>query len=143
MTFRMQWGCACILGACWMLQGCIPLRSGPELSGTYVLLVGRQKIVLELHPDKSFLETIYLGGNHVERQAGHWNWIYDRVALYDLRIPQEFAPEYFSNSESHGAASGPSYSRPGYWSVRAESHWGTTILPIFPDDDINFVREKP
>lgn len=94
-------------------------------------------------PGQKLPETIYLDSDHVEQQAGHWNWIYDRVALYDMRIPQGFAPEYFSDSGSHGSAAGPSYSRPGYWSVKAESHWGKTILPIFPDDDINFIRTKP
>jgi hypothetical protein len=129
---------ACIALSC-TLVGCRVVHSRSELIGIYELNAKEARIILELRPDGTFLETITLSGN-VEKRVGKWQWAQTRVGFDGLWIPEVFAPDYIRRADARGHVGEAKYTESGYWSISAENHWGQTVLPIFPDSDIQFNR---
>ena len=137
-----SWAAFLLVAASSALVACIPARSKASVIGVYELKVERQKLTLELASDGSFTETIQFASGQVEKRVGQWNWMPGRVGLTGLWIPREFAPDYIHRADSEVGSGQPKYTEPGYWSVSAENHWGTTLLSVFPDDDVNFRMVK-
>jgi hypothetical protein len=127
------------------LVGCSSVRSKAEVAGLYELSAEGQKISLEVFPNETFAETIVFAGGRVEKRAGRWHWAYGRMSFQGLWVPESFAPDYIRRADSGAGSGQPKYTDPGHWSIKAERHWGTVVLPIFPDADINFamVRHSP
>ncbi len=51
----------------------------------------------------------------------------------------EFAPQYILQADSSASENKrPKYTEPMHWIISPEKHWGTVILPIFPDEDTEF-----
>lgn len=97
------------------------------------------KFALKVSPDKSYSETIFWPNGKVESRSGKWLWAENGISFDQLWIPSEFAPDYILQADTSAKANRrPKYTEPGYWSMRAERHWGTVILPIFPDADVSF-----
>lgn len=120
------------------LAGCAP-RSEREVTGVYELNTGSQKIILDLHPDHSFQETIRFSSGQVNKLAGRWSWMGGGVDFDSLWIPPSFAPDYILQADAEAATTGQhKYTERGHWSGTAESRWGKVVLPIFPDSDISF-----
>jgi hypothetical protein len=124
------------------LVGCAPIRSEREVTGVYELNVRNQKITLELDPSHSFEETIRLASGQVSKQSGRWRWAYGGISFDGLWIPPSFAPDYIHQADAQAGPGQPKYTERGVWSITAESHWGNTVLPVFPDADINFQMVK-
>ena len=138
-TLLLGAGMAALISA---LVACIPVRSRSDVIGVYELNAERQKITLQVFPDQSFTESIQFSSGQVERRAGKWHWTSGSVGFEGLWIPKSFAPEYILRADSRADARQPRYTEPGYWSVSAENHWGTVVLAVFPDADINFKMVK-
>lgn len=120
------------------LLACTVVRSEHEVTGTYELNVDRQRITLEILTNETFVETIHLANGGTERRVGKWRWASERINFDGLWIPESFAPDYIRQADSRSDRGQPRYTDPGNWSVSAESHWGTVVLPVFPDADIDF-----
>jgi hypothetical protein len=115
------------------------VRSESDVSGECELKGGNGKITLKVFPDKSFSEMIYWPNGKVDNRSGEWIWAENGISFDQLWIPSEFAPDYILQADASTKANKqPKYTEPGHWSMRAEKHWGTVTLPIFPDADINF-----
>jgi hypothetical protein len=128
-----------ILAASLFMTGCSMVKSESDVLGEYELRTENGKIVLQVSPDKSFSETIYWPNGKVERRSGKWLWNQNGISFDQLWIPSEFAPDYILQADASAKANKqPKYTEPGHWSGRAEKHWGTVTLPIFPDADVNF-----
>ncbi len=134
-TLLLGTALAALIGA---LVACIPVRSMSDVIGVYELNAGRQKITLQVTPDQSFTESIQFSSGQVERRVGKWHWNSGSVGFDGLWIPKSFAPEYILQADSRADGRHQRYTEPGYWSVSAENHWGTVVLAVFPDADINF-----
>jgi hypothetical protein len=127
------------LAALLSLNGCMMVNSEPNILGQYELKVGANKIDLKISPDGSFSERIVWSSGKVENNSGKWLWANDGISFDQLWIPPEFAPEYILQADKSADENGqPKYTRPGHWFMGAEKHWGTVILPVFPDSDIDF-----
>ena len=113
-----------------------------ELVGDYGLIVGDQKIELTIFPNGNFSETIRFLPNQVEKWAGTWRWESGRLNLHGLWIPKSFHPDYILEADSKAGVNQPQYSNLAVWSLPAENRFGTTILAVFPDADINFRKSK-
>ena len=113
------------------------VKSKSDVLGEYELKSGNGRIVLKVSPDKSFSETIFWSNGKVENRSGKWLWAENGISFDQLWIPAEFAPDYILQADA-SANKQPKYTEPGHWSMRAEKHWGTVTLPIFPDADVNF-----
>jgi hypothetical protein len=124
------------------LVGCAPIRSEQKVTGIYELNVENQKIILTLDPNHSFEETIQLASGQVNKHSGLWRWSYGRIGFEGLWIPPSFAPDYIRQADAQAGPGQPKYTERGGWSITAESHWGNTVLPIFPDADIYFQMVK-
>lgn len=120
------------------LLACTVVRSEQAVTGIYELDAGSQRIALEILPNATFVETIHLVNGRTETRVGTWKWASSRISFDRLWIPASFAPDYIREADSRADNGQPRYTDPGNWSVRAESHWGTVVLPIFPDADIGF-----
>jgi hypothetical protein len=128
-----------ILSALLTLNGCMMVKSEADVLGRYELKVGRGKIDLNISSDKSFSERIIWPTGKVENLSGKWFWAQDGVSFDQLWIPSEFAPEFILQADVSATANNqPKYTDPGHWYIRAEKHWGTVTLPVFPDADIDF-----
>lgn len=115
------------------------VNSESDVLGEYELKAANGKIVLTVLPDRSFSETIVWPSRKVENRSGKWLWAENGISFDQLWIPSEFAPEYILRADAEAKANKqPKYTEPGHWSMRAEKHWGTVTLPIFPDADVNF-----
>jgi hypothetical protein len=124
-------------------SGCSIVKSESDILGEYELRVGQGKIGLKMLPDKSFSETIYWPNGKVQNLSGKWIWAEGGISFNQLWIPPEFAPDYILQADSSATANRqPKYTEPGHWSIRAEKHWGTVTLPIFPDADTSFQKIK-
>jgi hypothetical protein len=121
-----------------VLAGCTSVRSELEVTGVYGLYADSQKITLEVFTDGTFTETIVFAPRHVEKRVGRWRWAQGRMSFDVLWIPESFAPDYIRRADSRSDGGQQKYSDPGHWSIMAEKHWGTIILPIFPDADTHF-----
>lgn len=119
--------------------GCTMVKSESEVLGEYELKVGKGRIELKMFPDRSFSETILWPTGKVENRSGKWLWAENGISLDPLSIPSEFAPDYILQADAYAKENKqPKYTEPGHWSIRAEKHWGTVTLPIFPDADVSF-----
>lgn len=128
-----------ILAMLLSLNGCMMVKSESDVLGEYELKVGTSEIVLKMSPDRSFSEKIVLPSGKVVNHSGKWSWAQDGLSLDQLWIPSEFAPGYILQADASAAANNqPKYTEPGHWYIKPERHWGTVILPIFPDADIQF-----
>lgn len=125
-----------VLGS--VLSGCYRVTSRTDVIGDYELKVGQNSINLELLSDQSFKETINWTSGKVESRAGKWYWRPGWVTFDQLWIPQAFAPDYIKHADADADSKQPRYTEPGLWSVSAERDWGTVVLTIFPDADVNF-----
>lgn len=121
-------------------MACFPSRSRPDVIGAYELKVGNQTIALVLSPDGHFDETIRFSPGQTQVLSGKWSWVAGRVGFEDLWIPESYAPDHIRRSDIKASRGQPKYTEPGYWSMSAESHLGTILLAVFPDDDVYFVR---
>jgi hypothetical protein len=75
----------------------------------------------------------------VGSRSGKWLWSQNGIGFDQLWIPPEFAPGYILQADASAKANKqPQYTEPGSSWGRPEKHWGTVILPIFPDADVNF-----
>ncbi len=126
-----------VLGASLFVTGCTMVRSESDILGEYELAIPKGKIALKVSPDNSFSETIFWPNGKVESRSGKWLWNENGVSFDQLWIPSAFAPDYILQADE-SAGKQPKYTEPGHWSGRPERHWGTVILPIFPDADLNF-----
>jgi hypothetical protein len=126
-----------ILLAC-VIVACRAVNSAAEVTGLYELRSGSQKITLAVRPDERFRETILFGTGLTETREGAWHWAFGGVSFEGLWVPESFAPDYIRRADSKAKAGQPRYTEPGHWSIKPEKHWGKTILPVFPDDDLNF-----
>ena len=126
-----------VLGASLLVTGCTMVRSESDILGEYELAIPKGKIALKVSPDNSFSETIFRPNGKVESRSGKWLWNENGVSFDQLWIPSAFAPDYILQADE-SAGKQPKYTEPGHWSGRPERHWGTVILPIFPDADLNF-----
>ena len=120
------------------LEACI-VRSGSSVVGNYVLSTARERITLTISADGTFAETIMLASGQVDKRTGRWEWSAGRLSFDELSIPKSFAPDYLRPTKPNGS---PKYPEPGYWSISPENHWGTIVLPIFPNEDVNFKMVK-
>lgn len=127
------------LTASLLLSGCSMVKSESDVLGEYELRAAGGKIVLSVSPDKSFSESIHWPSGKVENRSGKWLWAKSGISFDQLWIPSEFAPDYILQADASATANRqPKYTEPGHWSIRAEKHWGTVTLPIFPDADVSF-----
>ena len=113
------------------------VKSESDVLGEYELKSGNGRIALKVSPDKSFSETIFWSNGKVENRSGKWLWAENGISFDQLWIPSEFAPDYILQADA-SANKQPKYTEPGHWSMGVEKHWGTVMLPIFPDADVNF-----
>lgn len=121
------------------LNGCMNVKSQSDVVGEYRLGVGANEITLKIFPDRRFSEKIVTQNGKIEDHSGKWSWANDNISFDQLWIPREFAPPYILRADSSaGANNQPKYTEPGHWVVSPEWHWGTVILPVFPDADTNF-----
>jgi hypothetical protein len=126
-----------ILAVLLLVTGCTLVRSESDVLGEYELKVGNGKIALKVSPDRSFSETIFWPTGRVESRSGQWLWNKNRVSFDQLWIPSVFAPDYILRADE-SANKQPKYTVSGHWAIQPEKHWGTVVLPIFPDADVNF-----
>lgn len=142
MTTRSKWEngrLILIIAMLLSLNGCMMVKSESDVLGEYELKVGVNKIDLKISPDKSFSESINWQGGKAQSHSGKWMWAKEGIDFDQLWIPTEFAPQYILQADaSAGQNKQPKYTEPGHWFVRPERHWGTVILPIFPDADTEF-----
>ena len=121
------------------LNGCMMVNSESEVLGEYKLRVGANEIALKILPDKSFSERIAWQGGKVQNHSGKWMWTQEGIGFDKLWIPPEFAPQYILQADASASDNKqPKSTEPIYWFIKPESHWGTVVLTIFPDDDIEF-----
>jgi len=119
--------------------GCSQVRSQSDVIGEYELKVKTGRIELQLSPDGIFSETIFRPTGKVENRRGKWLWAEQGISFDQLWIPPEFAPDYILQADaSANANKQPKYTEAGHWFIRPEKHWGSIILPIFPDADVMF-----
>jgi hypothetical protein len=123
------------------------VKSESDVVGEYELKAANGKIALRLSPDKSFSETINWCGK-VESRSGKWRWSpgtwlwsHEVIVFDQLWMPPGFEPHDIDASAI--ANRQPKYTEPGCWSMSPERHWGTIILPIFPDADVSFKMVRP
>jgi|ERR1700722_488984 len=138
--FRLPGTVLLVISATLILAtGCSMVKSESDVLGEYELKGGNGRIALKVSPDKSFSETIFWPNGKVDNRSGEWLWAENGISFDQLWIPSEFAPDYILQADASAKANKqPKYTEPGHWSMRAEKHWGTVTLPIFPDADINF-----
>jgi len=122
--------------------GCYSVRSEPDIIGIYELKVGDNQIHLNVLPGGSFTEIIKWGSGKSDERQGKWYWNNGSIALDGLWIPEAFAPDYIIRADAQNDPKQAKYLEPGNWAVSAERHWGTVILSIFPDADVNFRMVK-
>ena len=128
-----------VLATLLFASGCTMVRSESDVLGEYELKVGKGKIELKILPDKSFSETIFWSTGKVETRSGRWLWAENGIGFDQLWIPPEFAPDYILQADAEAKTNKqPKYTEPGYSWGRPEKHWGTVIIPIFPDAAVNF-----
>src|SRR6266496_689715 len=128
-----------ILTASFFVTGCSMVKSESDVLGEYELRAANGKIVLTVLPDRSFSEMIVWPTGKVENRSGKWLWTENGISFDQLWIPSEFAPEFILQADAEAKANKqPKYTEPGHWSMRAEKHWRTVTLPIFPDADVSF-----
>jgi hypothetical protein len=149
---RIGWRCLPVLILAVALSSCLPARSQSDVVGVYELRQGKQKITLEMLPAGTFTETILFTSGQTAKRTGQWSWASGRVGLEGFWIPRSFAPDYILRADSETGSPSqdwrwrppfqPKYTDPGYWSVSAERHWGTTTLSIFPDAEVEFRMVK-
>ena len=121
--------------------GCSMVDSRSDVVGNYRLETKGGEITLRLLEDGHFSETILWASGKHDTRAGNWYWSQKVLNFDQLWIPREFAPSYILESDAL-ATDQPKYTEPGHWTVSPERHWGTIILSIFPDDDVNFRMTK-
>ena len=121
---------------------CGTVNSAAEVTGVYELRAGTQKIMLEVRTDGRYSETILFGAGKTETREGVWHWALGGISFEGLWVPESFAPDYIRRADSKAKAGQPRYTEPGHWSIKPERHWGKTLLPVFPDDDLNFEMVK-
>lgn len=125
------------------MSGCSIVTSESDVLGEYELSTASGKIVLTVSADKSFAETIYWPSGKVESLSGKWLWSQNGISFDHLWIPPAFAPDDIVQADRSATQNGqPKYTEPGHWYVQPEKHWGTVIVPIFPDDDVSFSMVK-
>jgi hypothetical protein len=128
-----------VLATFLFTNGCTMVRSESDVLGEYELKVGTGKIELKILPDKSFSERIFWSTGKVENRSGKWVWTENGIGFDQLWIPPEFAPDYILRADAEATANRqPKYTEPGYSWGRPEKHWGTVMIPIFPDADVRF-----
>ena len=76
---------------------------------------------------------IHLGNGSSARYEGKWHWTKDRVEFIGLVIPNNLIRKYVGPSDTEKQLSAIES-----WSFAPENHWGTLVLPVFPDSDVNF-----
>jgi len=129
---------AIVLGLMGVLSGCYMVKSKSDVTGTYELKVDANKISLDVLQDGRYEETITWANGHVEKRAGQWTWWPGHIGFDDLWIPKDFAPDSIRRADESSSSNRPKFTEPIAWSMSAENHWGTVILPVFPDEDVNF-----
>ena len=128
-----------VLATFLLTNGCTMVISESDVLGEYELKVGTGKIELKILPDKSFSERIFWSTGKVENRSGKWVWTENGIGFDQLWIPPEFAPDYILRADAEATANRqPKYTEPGYSWGRPEKHWGTVMIPIFPDADVRF-----
>jgi len=133
-----------ILATLLFASGCTMVKSESDVLGEYELKVGKGKIELKILPDRSFSETIFWPTGKAENRSGKWLWAENGISFDQLWIPSEFAPDYILQADASAKENKqPKYTEPGHWFMRAEKHWGTVTLPIFPDADVSFEMVRP
>lgn len=135
---RRSWARFVVATLAATLAACYPAGSKPDVAGVYELRVDAQTITLVLSPNGSFTETILLAGGRADKREGRWTWGSGRIGLDGLSIPKSFAPAYILRADSGSGGEQPRYTEPGYWSLAPEKHWGTMVLPVFPDANVYF-----
>ena len=123
------------LSACWRVQ------SKAAVAGSYELVSGSKKIILELKSDDTYEESVMFGGIVTDRRTGTWRWGGKFVDFDSLWIPKQFAPDYILDADASAGPGEPKYTEPGHWSLGAEKHFGRTVLCVF--EDVNFTMVKP
>lgn len=134
-----------ILTICsWLgvVVGCALVGSRADVIGRYELDSKNGKIVLDLHPNGNFEETVVIDSAVADRRSGTWKLIGHSVDLDQLWIPREFAPKYIIGADAASAPENPKYTAPGHWALGAEKHLGRVVLAVFPDADVNFEKVK-
>jgi hypothetical protein len=125
----------------WGLVGsCYPVRSKGAAIGIFELKGKAGAIRLEISPAGTFTETVLDGSGQVQKLEGSWTWSDGRVGFDGLWIPKAFAPDSFVKADAAAPVGTFRYTEPGHWVVTTEKHWGTVVLPIFPDWDIEFKK---
>jgi len=142
MRTRSKWAIGTLMLIVAMLlslNGCMMVKSESDVLGEYELKVGANKIALKISSDKSFSEGITWQGGKAQSHSGKWMWAKEGIDFDQLWIPPEFAPQYILQADSSANENKqPKYTESGHWFIRPEKHWGTVILPIFPDADTEF-----
>ena len=134
-----------LVAASLFTAGCSLVTSETEVLGEYELRKGTGKIELNISPGNTFSEIVHWPTGKVESFSGEWSWNDSGISLEKLWIPPAFALDYILEVDSRAhefSPKQPKYTEPGLWTIRPEKHWGTVILPIFPDDDLNFQMVK-
>ena len=124
--FLRQLGLFSLLG-CQM--GCFVISSEQKIVGTYALKANSTEITLDVLPNHTFVETVKEHGSEVKRMSGHWKWT-DALNIDSLYIPISIVPHELIEHET--------YSESDHWILGPEWHFGSTILPLFPDQNTNF-----
>jgi hypothetical protein len=130
----------CLL--CSLMSGCWQIGSKNNIIGYYELGDGAEKISLEIKPDGTYLEIVVLRGAVADRRSGKWRWSPGFVDFDSLWIPKEFAPDYILRADADAAPEEPKYTEPGHWSLGAESEFGSVVLVVFANADVNFKLTK-
>jgi len=109
--------------------GCFVISSEQKVIGTYELKVNSTNLTLDIFSNHTFIETVRESGLETKRVSGHWAWT-GALAIDSLYIPRSIVPQELSKLST--------YSESDHSVFWPEWHFGTVILPIFPDENINF-----
>ena len=120
-----------------MMTSCFPNRSRAAIPGEYELKAAGERITLKVAPNERFEETVYSSSGKAVSIEGRWQWYQGAASFVGLIIPEELTAEYIDQTESWHGTRQP-HNPITAWSFIPEDHWGTLVLPVFPDSDIEF-----
>lgn len=122
--------------------GCAGGISKESLIGHYRLAGKAGTIDLELAADGAFVQTVRFEDGTRSVRRGRWvppSSANSTVGLDGLWIPREFCPGYLNEADTRKDGH-PKCSDPGYWVGKPYRALGKIVLPMFPDENMNFER---